>query len=245
MKLDFNFRESNQSFSLKFGEIQTASDGGFEKGYTQGYAKGEAEGYDKGQTDGIEQGQKAEYNRFWNSNQDNGNRRNYYYWYAYSWNDECLNPKYPIICEDGSTCGQNVFYNTVNLTRIPVDIVVNGISAKQMFYRCTHLRSIKKLVSNGVTDWTNTFASCTELEEIEIDGSIDVNFNIQPSAVLSVASAKNIIEHLTNYAGTANEYTYTINFNDAVWTALEAEGNTAPHGGTWRDYIETVVRWNT
>jgi hypothetical protein len=87
------------------------------------------------------------------------------------------------------------------------------------------------------------FLNCSALENIEIGGSIDVNLNIQAAAKLSVASAKNIIGRLTNYAGTAKEYTYTVNFNDAVWAALEAEGNTAPGGISWRTYVESLG-WN-
>lgn len=48
MNLDMTFEESNQHIDVKFGEIQTASDGGFERGYEEGYSKGNKEGYAEG-----------------------------------------------------------------------------------------------------------------------------------------------------------------------------------------------------
>lgn len=56
MTLDVKFEEQDQTFSTNFGEIQTVSDGGFERGYTEGYTQGEVEGYDKGKTDGLVDG---------------------------------------------------------------------------------------------------------------------------------------------------------------------------------------------
>lgn len=53
MRLDVNFEESRQTFDANFGEIQTAGDGGFERGYEAGYVKGNADGYTKGHTDGL------------------------------------------------------------------------------------------------------------------------------------------------------------------------------------------------
>lgn len=48
MKINVRFTESNQTFDADFGEVQTADDGGFERGYAAGYDKGHAEGYGKG-----------------------------------------------------------------------------------------------------------------------------------------------------------------------------------------------------
>lgn len=56
MYFDFDFTESHQCFDLDFGELTTASDGGFERGYETGYEAGNTEGYTKGHNDGMEQG---------------------------------------------------------------------------------------------------------------------------------------------------------------------------------------------
>lgn len=48
MKISVGFREINREFAPDFGEIQTASDDGFEKGYATGYSEGEQKGYADG-----------------------------------------------------------------------------------------------------------------------------------------------------------------------------------------------------
>ena len=54
----------------------------------------------------YEAGKKAEYNRFWNAFQQNGNKRNYRNAF-YAWIDETYNPKYPIVI---TSQAQDVFY---------------------------------------------------------------------------------------------------------------------------------------
>ena len=58
------------------------------------------------------------------------------------------------------------------------------------------MKTVKKLALNGVTDLANAFVGCTELEEIKIGGSIDVNFNISATDVLSGVSVQSVIDHL-------------------------------------------------
>lgn len=221
------------------GDYQQGYDDGYETGkaegkeigFIEGHGVGMATGYNEGYSQGESAGQTAEYNRFWNSNQDGGNRRNYYYAYSYSsYNDDCFNPKYRIICEGGSTNGQNIFYNNTEITRIPVDIVVNGISARQMFYRCSDLKTIQKLVLKGVTDLSNMFLNCSALENIEIDGSIDVNLNMAQSSALSVDSVQSIIDHLADLKGqTAQKLT----LHNTVGKALTAAQKTAITAKNW------------
>ena len=48
--------------------------------------------------DGIEQGKQAEYDRFWDAYQENGNRTDYRFAFAgFGWTEETILPKYPII----------------------------------------------------------------------------------------------------------------------------------------------------
>jgi flagellar biosynthesis/type III secretory pathway protein FliH len=46
MKVDVKFAESAESFKADFGEIKTASDGGYERGYADGYEAGYSKGSD-------------------------------------------------------------------------------------------------------------------------------------------------------------------------------------------------------
>ena len=48
MKLDLKFSENNQCFQMGFGEVNEATDGGYERGYSNGYNDGKAVGYAAG-----------------------------------------------------------------------------------------------------------------------------------------------------------------------------------------------------
>ena len=178
-----------------------------QKVYDGGFAAGQAQnGYD----DGILAGKQAEYDRFWDAYQNNGTLNNYYQAFQNAfWDDDTFRPKYPITCSGGSTNARSICYNATNITNIPVDVIVTGISMQDAFSRCGKLHAIKKLVLNGVTSLVNTFTGCSALENIEIDGSIDVNFNISATAVLTDASVQSIIDHLKDLIGaTAQTLTF-------------------------------------
>lgn len=147
----------------------------------------------------------SHYDTFWDNYQDNGNRTDYYYGFSYNgWNDECFNPKHPITCTSGSAGGENVFYYNSVVTRIPVDIVVRGTSARQIFYRCTSLKSVKKLVLDGVTDFRNMFVNCSALEHIILDGGengINTSFGLAQSPNLDAESRQSIVDSLADLTG--------------------------------------------
>ena len=165
--------------------------------------------YDQGYTDG----QQAEYDRFWDSYQTKGNRTNYYELFSKSgWNDTTFKPKYPINCSGTqsyhSTNASLIFYNC-SITEILIPITVTGLPMSQTFHNCAKLVTISKLVLNGVTEFTNTFSYCSKLKNITIEGSIDVNFNISATAVLTNESVQSIIDHLKDLTGqTAQKLTF-------------------------------------
>ena len=62
MKLGVKFSEQNTEFAAGFGEVQTASDGGYERGYAVGYEKGNSDGYIRGHDEGVDAGVEQGYN---------------------------------------------------------------------------------------------------------------------------------------------------------------------------------------
>lgn len=102
MKLEVAFNESKHHFPVSFGEIHTAGDGGYEKGYAEGEAAGYNNGYEIGAKEGAEvgynRGKQAEYNAFWDAFQDNGNRVGYSSAFSGAyWNNANFRPKYSIV----------------------------------------------------------------------------------------------------------------------------------------------------
>lgn len=68
--------------------------------YNIGEARGTTEGYNTGKTEGIAEGKQAEYDKFWDNFQQNGNRNRYEYAFAWEgWTNEIFKPKYDITVE--------------------------------------------------------------------------------------------------------------------------------------------------
>lgn len=87
-------------FVSEIGKID--AEGSYNNGYQQGYTEGEAKGDEQGYSRGLAEGQKAEYNKFWDKYQINGNRgssgsanyRNAFQ--GAGWNKDTFYPKYDI-----------------------------------------------------------------------------------------------------------------------------------------------------
>ena len=156
-------------------------------------------------------GKKAEYDAFWDALQEYGNRDYYYYGFAYRWNDECYNPKYPIFCGGSTTnsANGNALFRTSPITDTKVDVTIL-YNAAGAFYGCTQLKTIKKLIVTEVTSYSNTFYQCYALENIVIEGTIgkDIDFKACPltyDSLMSIINAlKSGVSGLTCTLGTTN-----------------------------------------
>ena len=225
--------------------------------------------------EGFEDGQKAEYDRFWDEYQQNGDRVHYSYAFCgYGWTNDTFKPKYDIrptsaasmfyltqiqgdfvelfenlgVTLDLSKAGSfNILFGTAQyITRLGV---LDGSSASnltQTFINCYALVTIDKLVlkSDGTTTFSQSFTGCRSLQNITIEGTIgqSIDFSACP---LTPDSMISIINHLKDfYDDTANQFTKTLSFSDACWTALQNQGD-APPGYTWRSYVEGELKWRT
>lgn len=274
MRLNVKFTTQNASFKTDFGEVHNISDGGYERGYAEGekvgYENGYSEGETKGKAEGIEQGKQAEYDAFWDSFQENGNRRRYTYAFTYTWTREMFKPKYDIIV--GVALNYQMFNNcpiecslteilneagialrflggyssstfsSCNFTEIDISSSVAFETWASTFSGCLKLKILKLPELKRSCVFNGTFGSCTALEDLTLSGVIgkDINFQWSP---LSVESMKNIISCLNNYSGTSEEFKYRVIFKDECWAALEASG-TAPTGTNWAEYIDSIG-WTT
>lgn len=97
-----NLVEQGHKESYDTGYAEGHSEGHSE-GYNVGYSKGHNEGYDEG----CEAGAKSEYDKFWDTIQQNGNRKNYQAAGFHYMTAETFRPKYDI----RPTSMQYMFYN--------------------------------------------------------------------------------------------------------------------------------------
>lgn len=104
------------------------------------------------------------------------------------------------------------------------------------FYGCSKLKSISLIVCHRETTFFQTFDGCSSLESVNFLGSIGRDISFSTCANLSVASIKNIILGLVDYANTEEEFVYTLTLNGTSVSNLEKEGATSPNGNTWRQY---------
>lgn len=184
----------------------------------------------------YEAGKDAEWNKFWDDFQDNGNRRKYgYAFYGKEWNDKTFKPKYDIIIEGtDSHSGYSVFgmAGITDLAEIcrKQDIIIDGTNYKpnnpqDWFANCYYLTrtppipvhdkfgygwfygNCKKLhtvegfyVSENTTFTVNAFNGCTELQNLNIVGTIGQSgLDLHWSTKLTHASLMNVINCLKNF----------------------------------------------
>ena len=133
---------------------------GYGVGEEQGYNIGFSEGYDEGETDGKQEA----YDAFWDSFQQNGERRIYHNAFSGSgWNSDILKPKYPIIANSESNSCNGMFQNCNFANDTPIDMteicekldLTECVNATNMFSN-VHMKNITVDLSN-VTNMTNCF----------------------------------------------------------------------------------------
>ena len=227
--------------------------------YSAGFEAGKAEG-----------GTDSYYDTLWDSLQNYGNRTNLNNAFNGWGNGGVIRPKYSIrptqaeymfsnvgnggdlveqfndcdITLDFSNCQRmNYCFSGSTFTRLGIiDLSVATGRTAQVFGGMSNLITIDKVVVVANNALTSTFQNATALQNVTFEGEIGQNVNFQWSP-LSVASMKSVIDCLKSYAGTDNEFTYSVKFTEECWAALEAD-STAPDGGTWQDYV-TSLGYNT
>lgn len=143
---------------------------------------------------GIEEGKKAEWDAFWDSYQDYGNRRNYNtLFYNSGWTAITFKPKYDMICTYASS-----MFAASHIVEINKKVdVTNSTSVATMFANATYLKTITNLIVSENNDLSgNVFLNCGALENLTISGTIGKNVDVHWSTKLTHDSLMSIINHL-------------------------------------------------
>lgn len=249
-------------------ETQRISSNAHNRGYAEGHSDGLAVSYDKG----FEAGKKAEYDRFWDSFQKNGNRRAYRNSFGNGWTDELFKPKYPFgDISDGYMMfaasgikdipnlkivgsSQYCFFNNKTIEHLK-EIAVND-DMYGTFSGCSSLVTIDKLIMNyantsGKT-YTSSFNGCSALENIVIEGEIKGNISFQYSPKLSKDSIISVINALYS---TASSKTLTLSRTavDEAFKITESETDDSGNSTSvtvmgssseeWSTLIATKTNW--
>lgn len=158
----------------------------------------------------FEAGKQAEYDAFWDTFQENGNRTNYQnaFW---TWDGAIFKPKYAI-----TGLLLQAFQNSA-ITEVKVPIVSGNSSCQGLFYKCANLVRVESLDMTEATNTTNMFYTCFALEEIRFEGRIPIGVGFPHSNLLSAESVQSIIDHLADLRGAA---TQTLTLHKAVGARL-------------------------
>ncbi len=179
---------------------------------------------------GFEDGKTAEYDRFWDGYQENGDKRSYAYAYTRrGWTDETYKPKYPVIVTgnaeqmyresrmtnlvgvdtSGATSVYSAFYNTQLETIDKLDFS-KATNTQTAFAHSVDLHTIGELVSSETTVWhTTTFQNCAALTNLTITGTIATSFTCS-IASLTNDSLMSIIYALKDFSAEGGTHTCTI-----------------------------------
>ena len=171
----------------------------------------------------FDAGKKSEYDTFWDSYQENGNKISYRLaFFGSGWNDTTFRPKYPMKMYKGQQQTQAFYY--FRGTHIDVDIDFRAVGNAQVFQSASLLKTISKLIVTDEVTYTNWFAGCTALEDITIEGTIGNDISFSDCALLTKGSIESIIDALS---GTVTGKTLTVNaaakqaaFTDSEWAVL-------------------------
>ena len=215
----------------------------------------------------FESGKKSQYDEFWDTFQDNGNRTNYQEAFR-NWKASVLKPKNRmpvstmynafayadietfnwglIDTTNNATC-YGAFSSCSKLKEIDLELNVQastGTSGYQVtFINCSSLKKVKKIHCYKEVGFTNAFNSCKALEEVIFDGEIGQGtLNLRYSPLLNKASIQSVINCLsTDTSG----LTVTLSLT-AVKKAFETsdganDGNTSTE---WTALANTKSNWN-
>lgn len=136
---------------------------------SEDYQNGYSDGYDKGKNDGEKQGVQAEYDRFWDALQQNGNRDDWYCAFR-SWDRHSFKPKYDI----KPKVAYMLFWDFGKNDSVAIDLVeyLESLGVTLDFSACNASNSLQYAFNNanfshiGIIDSTScptfysTFASC-------------------------------------------------------------------------------------
>lgn len=211
------------------------------------------------------------YDMFWDAHLLPEKRGGAFAYAFYNWFDEMFYPKHDIVAKENCSCMfqyikiadmverlneckvrldtsgakalSQAFANT-QITHLPHISFSNATLINLAFYASKNLQLIDKITIKPSLSFSDAFNACEKLTTIsEIEGEFGKNLNMSSCSKLDIETAKRILTHLFNYAGTENEFVHSISFHNNVWDLLDAEGETSPDGTTWKVYTDSKG-WN-
>ena len=180
-------------------------------------------------------GIQTEYDRFWDSFQDYGNRQNYSYGFAgYGWTNDTFKPKYSL--SDAIINDHLYMFNNSRISEIDYDLNVSyNPSVSYLFAGNINLKKVKSVMLHAsATGGDSCFRGSIALEDVTFKNAIPCAFDFHWSTKLSKATILNIFEHLSS---TVTGQTLTLS-KTAVTNAFGSTTATE-----WTNLVATKTNW--
>ena len=184
-------------------------------------------------------GNQAEYDRFWNALQNNGNWTTGAYMFCGTyWNDGIYNPKYPVKVTEFTN-----LYRQCRITDTKVDVDLRLGSGTYVFEGAINLVRVPKLIVNINITFTGWFSKCSNLEEVYFEGEIAKNgLDMSSATKLNKASHISIINTLsTTTSGLTVTFSKTA-VNNAFGIDVD-DPTTYPEGSEFYELRNSRSNW--
>lgn len=163
-----------------------------------------------------------------------------YAFYGSMWSDKNYNPPKTIKPTSGTSATAMYQTSTITDTKVPLDL--SGTSSiNYIFYNAKYLKTIRDITfpTSGTT--SSAFTGCSALENMTVNGSIQISLVFSSCTLLNKASIESIINALTT---TTSGLTVTLS-KAAVNKAFEtAEGlGDGSTSAAWKNLIATKSNW--
>lgn len=171
----------------------------------------------------YEEGKKAEREEFWKEYYTTASWA--YAFYGQMWNDKNYNPNKTIKPASGTNAASMYQTSTITDTKVPLDL--SGVSSiNYIFYNAKKLKTIQDITFPTSGTASSAFYGCSALENITVNGSIQISLVFTSCTKLNKASIESIINALS---ATTSGLTVTLSetavnnaFTAEEWDALEA-----------------------
>lgn len=192
-----------------------------------GEGGGDSGSYDEGYADGKQ----AQYDEFWDTYQENGNRYNYNNAFSY-WPFKLYKPKYPFKTK---YCTGMFAQSSITDTIQPIIFRSDAYGGSNLFQGCSSLVTIQPITVTSDITFSGWFSGCGKLTNITFTQDSQIGNNIDfGNCPLSKNSILNIISVLVDYSGTGLNRTLTLNANNLYSmgeeTLLEISTKTSQKG---------------
>ena len=119
----------------------------------------------------FDAGKQSEYDRFWDDFQNKGGTMSCAYIFSggKNWSIDTYKPKYRFY---PTYTAANMFQGATWLTDtlVPIDFTHSTFNnASMLFYGCTNLVTVNKIISKKEINWTSAFVNCNKLENITFE----------------------------------------------------------------------------